>query len=102
MNEEEDDLSVFNECFSSRDYILFYGTLIKYKGLCEIADAAHDILSRYENLHIGIIGDGDYHLIDLIKHNAGEDSNRIIYHSAIGFSALKPIIKMLWQSCFPH
>lgn len=93
MNEEEDDLSVFNECFSSRDYILFYGTLIKYKGLCEIADAAHDILSRYENLHIGIIGDGDYHLIDLIKHNAGEDSNRIIYHSAIGFSALKPIIK---------
>ena len=93
MNEEEDDLSVFNERFSGKKYILFYGTLIKYKGLCEIADAAHDILSRYADLHIGIIGDGDYRLVDLIKRNAGEDSNRIIYHSAIGFSALKPIIK---------
>lgn len=93
MNEGEDDLSVFNECFSGKNYILFYGTLIKYKGLCEIADAAHDILSKYADLHIGIIGDGDYRLVDLIKHNAGEDSNRIIYHSAIGFSVLKPIIK---------
>lgn len=92
MDDEEEDFSLFNECFAEKKYILFYGTLIKYKGLYVIADAVHSVLDKYQGLHIGIIGNGDTGLIDLIKHNAGKYADRIIYHPAVGFSQLKPVI----------
>ena len=92
MDDEEEDYSLFDECFAEKKYILFYGTLIKYKGLYVIADAVHSMLDKYQDLHIGIIGNGDTGLIDLIKHNAGKHADRIIYHSAVGFSQLKPVI----------
>lgn len=93
MDDKMDDCSVYDELFEGKKYILFYGTLIKYKGLCEIANAAYTILERYKDLHIGIIGDGDYKLVMQLMQNANEYSDRIIYHSAIGFSQLKPIIR---------
>ena len=92
MDDEEEDYSLFDECFAEKKYILFYGTLIKYKGLYVIADAVHSMLDKYQDLHIGIIGDGDTGLIDSIKHNAGKHADRIIYHPAVGFSQLKPVI----------
>ncbi|MCM1047752.1 MAG: glycosyltransferase family 4 protein [Clostridiales bacterium] len=93
LDDKKEDFTIFNEYYKGKRYLLFYGTLIKYKGLCEIADAAHIILEKYTDLYIGIIGDGDYHLVSLIRRNAGEYADRIIYNSAIGFAKLRPIIK---------
>lgn len=93
MDEKNDDFTIFYEYFAEKKYLLFYGLLIKYKGLYEIAGAAHYILDKYPNLYIGIIGDGDYQLVNLIKQNAAEYSGRVIYHSAIGFAQLKPILR---------
>lgn len=92
LDDKKEDFAVFDEYYKGKKYLLFYGTLIEYKGLCEIADAAHTILEKYQDLYIGIIGDGDYNLVSLIKKNAGEYSDRIIYNTAMGFAQLRPII----------
>lgn len=89
-DKEED--SIYHEIFINKRYILFYGTLIEYKGLQVIAGAAYTILSKYKDIYIGIIGDGNKKLIDEIIRGAAEFSDRIIYHPAVGFSQLKPVI----------
>lgn len=90
--DEEDD-SIYQENFIKKRYILFYGTLVEHKGLQVIARAAYSILSKYKDIYIGIIGDGNKKFIDEIIRGAAEFSDRIIYHSAMGFSQLKPIIR---------
>lgn len=93
MDDEIEDISLYQQDFCNKKYILFYGSLIKFKGLNVIADGIYEILNKYPQLYLGIIGDGDMDLIELIKENAMEYSDRVIYHSAIGFAELKPIIK---------
>ena len=93
MEENEEDDRLYHDYFENRTYFLFYGTLIAYKGLRAIADAAYEILDKYKNIYIGIVGDGDRTLVDHVKQKAGRYAERIIYHPAIGFAQLKPIIK---------
>lgn len=93
LETDEIDENIYREFFEGKQYILFYGTLIEYKGLKVIADSIYRILSSHKDIYFGIIGDGDRSLVDMIRENAGEHSERIIYHSAIGFSELIPIIK---------
>lgn len=88
-----EDSRVYDLLFNNKKYILFYGTLIEYKGLGVIADAIYDILKSDSNLYIGIIGSGDGKLVGEIKENAKEYEKRVIYHDALGFSQLLPIIK---------
>lgn len=88
-----EDTSVYDSLFSDKKYVLFYGTIIEFKGLCVIADAIHSILENDTNIYVGIIGEGDRKLVDRIKTNAGEYAQRVIYHEALGFSRLLPIIK---------
>lgn len=93
MEASEEDDHIYKDYFSNRQYFLFYGTLIAYKGLRAIADAAYEIMDKYRDICIGIIGDGDRRLVDNVKLKAGRYADRIIYHPAVGFAQLKPIIK---------
>ncbi len=93
MEEQKEDYQTYNDCFWRKKYFLFYGTLIKYKGLTVIADAAYEVLDNYRDIYIGIIGNGNKQLVSNIKQKAGKYADRIIYHSAVGFAKLKPIIR---------
>ena len=93
MEENEEDDRLYHDYFADREYFLFYGTLIAYKGLLVIADAVYEILDKYRDIYIGIIGDGDRKLLENVKQKAGEHVDRIIYHPAVGFSQLKPVIQ---------
>lgn len=90
---KNEDETLYSELLGGRKYILFYGTLIGYKGMQLIADSTYKILSQNKDLYIAIIGDGDLNWLNLITENAKEYRDRVIYHSAIGFSQLLPIIK---------
>ena len=90
---DEVDESVYRDLFKNKKYILFYGSLIEYKGIGIIADGIYDILSKYQDVYFGIIGNGDLRWIYDSITNGKEYSERIIYHPAIGFSQLIPIIK---------
>lgn len=87
------DNLIYKNLFEGKKYILFYGSLVEYKGLQTIADAVYRLLQKNEDLYLGVIGDGDYALMCSILENAKEYSERIIHHEAIGFSQLIPIIK---------
>ncbi len=93
MEDESYDCSVYEELLCNKRYILFFGTLIEYKGLLVIADAINEILDKWKDVFYVIIGNGDKTLIDQIIDKAGSYKNRIIYHEAINFIKLKPIIK---------
>ena len=83
---------IYDSCFSGKRYLLFYGTLIEYKGLDVIADIMRELLTAYPDICFGIIGDGDISFVDKIRKAAGDNAERVIYHSAIDFASLKPII----------
>lgn len=85
--------TIYDTIFRNKKYILFYGSLVENKGLQTIADSVYRLLRENEDLYLGIIGDGELLWISDIMKNAGEYSERIIYHPAIGFSQLIPVIK---------
>lgn len=93
MDDEQEDLSVYKNKFLNRKYILFYGSLIKFKGLDVIAKGVHRILDEHPKLYLGIIGDGEFKLVEKIKIEAKEFSDRVIYNPAVGFAKLKPVIR---------
>ena len=93
MENRREDNTLFAKYFENREYILFFGTIIGYKGLNVIADSIREILSTWRTVYYAIIGDGDKRLIDKILQEAGEYKDRVIYIEAIEFEKLKPIIK---------
>lgn len=97
----EDDYTLYNCLLKEKQYLLFFGTLVEYKGIKVIAEAAYRILSSFPNLHLVIIGDGDISFINEIEQNAREYAERVIYHRAIGFGELAPIIKGAYGVILP-
>ena len=92
LETDEKDERVYIKLFKNRKYILFYGSLIEHKGVGVLANSIYEIMSKHKDIYIAIIGDGEQHWINDIYRNAKEYSERIIYHSALGFSQLIPII----------
>ena len=101
MERITEDYSLYNSLLKDIKYLLFFGTIIEYKGVEVIADCVNRILSRYPSLYLVVIGDGDNRLINKMVNNAGEFSNRVIYHQAIGFGELVPIIKNAYAVLLP-
>lgn len=93
LESDEIDESTYINLFRDKKYILFYGSLIEHKGVGVIAASIYEILSKHKDIYFGIIGDGEQHWLYDINKNAKEYSERIIYHPALGFSKLIPIIK---------
>lgn len=93
MDNEQEDISVYQDKFLNKKYILFYGSMIKVKGLNVIAEGVYRVLNENPQLYLGIIGDGKIALVNAVKKGAKEYSDRVIYNPAISFSKLKPIIR---------
>lgn len=93
MESSTTDNSFYNMYLKGKKYLLFFGTIIEYKGLAVLDEVIREILSEYPNLHMVVIGDGNSKLIDNIKNSAGEMKDRFFYHPAIGFETLVPVIK---------
>lgn len=93
MDDEQEDISVYQDKFLYKQYILFYGSMIKDKGLSVIAEGVYRVFNEHPQLHLGIIGNGKIELFNGVKIGAKEYSDRVIYNPAIGFSKLKPIIR---------
>lgn len=91
--DDKEKLTVFRKYFQGKKYILFYGTLSENKGVNVIAKGIYQILDKHTDLFVGIIGDGDKRLVDLIMNNSMQYADRVIYHAAIGFAELQPIIR---------
>lgn len=94
------DNSILNDLESktkNAPYLLFFGSIGRLKGCDVIADCIYDILAKYPNLHLVLIGKSilskniDY--AELIKHKAKEFSNRIIRYPSIPHTQLYPVIK---------
>lgn len=92
LETEEENDSLYETMLSGKKYILFYGTLVGYKGLQLIADVIHHVLDTYRDVYYVFIGGGDIEWINTIRKSAGEYAERVIYHSAVGFSELCPLI----------
>ena len=93
LESQEINEQIYINHFEGKKYILFYGSLVEHKGLGVIADSIYAILSKQEDIYFAIIGDGEPKWINKVYRNAKEYADRIIYHPAIGFSSLIPIIK---------
>lgn len=87
------DYSIYKSIFKGKKYVLFYGSIIENKGLQTIVNSVYRILQENKDVYLGLIGDGELSWIFEIMKNAKEYSERIIYHEAVGFSQLIPIIK---------
>lgn len=87
------DDSIYKSIFKGKKYVLFYGSIIENKGLQTIVNSVYRILQENEDVYLGLLGDGELSWIFEIMKNAKEYSERIIYHEAVGFSQLIPIIK---------
>ena len=93
MENEVEDLSIYKEFLYNKKYILFFGTIIGYKGLLTIAESIYDILNKHRDVEYVLIGNGDKRIIDRIKKEAAEYGERVHYFEAISFEKLKPIIR---------
>lgn len=93
MESSRENLDIYKNFFKGKKYILFYGTLIEYKGLDVIASIVYDLLKHHSDLYLAIIGDGDMQFVNRIIDESREMASKIIYHHAIGFEMLKPIIR---------
>lgn len=87
------DNSVYEENLKDKQYILYYGSFVEYKGMGTIASSIFDILHRNENLFFCLIGDGDKEWKNIILQKAGQYAERVIFIAAIGFNKLVTIIK---------
>lgn len=101
MENKSENFYLYDKYLKGKQYILFFGTIIEYKGICVIKGVAKRMLETYPNLHLVIIGDGDTCLIDRIVSEIGELKGRFFYHSAVGFDTLCPIIKNSYAVILP-
>ena len=101
MEHITEDYTLYNCLLKDIKYLLFFGYIIEYKGVGVLAECVNNILSRYPYLYLVVIGDGDKRLINEVEINAGEFANRVIYHQAIGFGELVPIIKNAYAVLLP-
>lgn len=90
---DEMDDSVYKSLLEGKKYVLFFGSLVEHKGICTIAESIYEILLNNPDLYFVLIGNGDLHWIYDIRQNGKEYAERILYHPAIGFSQLVPVIK---------
>lgn len=97
----KESYTLYNSCLQEKKYLLFFGTIIEYKGLGVIEATVRKILETYPDLFLVVIGDGNTNLIEKIVRAAGKMKDRFIYHPAVGFETLSPIIKNAYAVLLP-
>ncbi len=95
----KEDESVYNEQLKNKKYLLFFGTIGLIKGCGTIARGIKSFLERYPDHNFVFVGkvlhsklDG-VNMIEYLKKEAGEFSDRVIHIGKIPHSSLYPIIR---------
>ena len=98
QGEENKELYVsLNNQIGKNPYLLFFGSLGLLKGAQEIADIIYEILDRYQNLYLVLVGkempiDGKSP-VNMIKDNAKQYCDRVVYFNKTTHDKLFPLIK---------
>jgi glycosyltransferase involved in cell wall biosynthesis len=93
----EPDVSRYEKELSGLQYLLFFGTLSKMKGVDIIADAIPGILKSHPDIHFVFAGRDDgmpkgVKMTDLILSRNGSQENRIHFIPSVPKAQLYPII----------
>lgn len=98
---KESDDSVYNAHLIDKDYVLFFGSLNRNKGIHIISNIAEEYLKKHENSVLVLAGkdriikseEGDISGIKYVYKKAGDYSDRVIYLGELSREQLSPIIK---------
>lgn len=81
----------------NKPYLLFFGTIGLLKGAQEIADSVFEILNKYKDLHIVLVGKealiNGTSPISIIKTKAQEHQNKVIHFNKTTHDKLFPLIR---------
>ncbi len=86
------------------NYILFYGSISKKNGIIEIADCIYETLKKNPNVYFVFVGKilkPEECLLQLLKENAKEFQDRILWFDKQNHKFLFPIIKRAFGILMP-
>lgn len=92
------DDSMFQLYLAGRKYLLFFGSLCHIKGVGVITLMIHRLLDRRRDIHFAFVGkevpgQQGGALMDRMRRNAGEYSDRVIHIPSLRHPQLYPIIQ---------
>ncbi len=101
LNNLQWDYNIYKDKLEGKKYALFFGTLGYMKGAHILADIVYEFLDKYKDIHLVMIGKEkniykgkkECKASYVIKENAREYKDRVIYFNEIGKDSLYPIIK---------
>ena len=106
IKEDNSILEDLKNRIQNNPYLLFFGTIGELKGCKVIADCIYDVLEKYRNLYMVLVGknatfinDTDY--AQLIKDNAKEFSDRVIRYQSLSHEKLYPLIRSAQSVLMP-
>lgn len=104
-SKENWDYSLWTEKFEGKKYLFFFGRLTPDKGILTIKRALYDILEKYRDITFVFAGDtvniDGRNIVDILKDNAGEHRNRIIYLGSLKREQLYPMISKAYAVLLP-
>lgn len=110
MDKREWDYSVYRAFCKKRKYIIHYGTLSYRKGTHVVAQIINSLLKKYTNITMVLAGNST-EMIDmggkkikaheLVRQNAGEHADRVIYVGRLVREQLYPLILDAELCLFP-
>lgn len=92
------DDSVYREHLQNKKYILFFGSLCHIKGVSIIAAMIHRLLDHHWDIHFAFVGkevpgqEGGS-LLEQVRRNAAEHTNRVTHIGSLRHPQLYPIIR---------
>ncbi len=97
LDEKKSDHSLFGKTAAGKQYLLFYGSLGRLKGIEVLAEIMHALLSSHEDLYFVFIGKdvgvrSGISSLDLLKREASEHADRLIYSSPVPRECIVPFI----------
>lgn len=109
INDLQWDYSIYEDRLKEKNYLLFWGTLGYMKGAHILADIVYEFLDKYKDMYLVMIGKektiykgkNEYKASYIIKENAKENKDRVIYFSEMDKNYLYPIIKNAYFCILP-
>lgn len=102
LSRENWDYRFYNETAEGKKYILHYGRLSYLKGTHVVAQIVHTLLKSNPDLTLVLVGTSkeisddsgnQVHIHEMVKKNAGEYSDRVIFTGPLGREQLYPFIQ---------
>ena len=100
LKKDTNDESILNqlkETTHNASYLLFFGTVGLLKGALEIANSVYEILDKYKDVYLVLVGKENFidnkSPVKNIKEKAKQYKDRVIWYNNLSHRQLFPIIK---------